>query len=121
MLLDKKIVSQKDMDKYVGEIAPGPIFIRFMNEVHRILKPGGEFLCAFPYATSHGFSQDPTHINQINETTFDYFDPKGPMSNGALWSIYKPLPWFLKVNVWHVQGNMECVLVKRAFNKDNKY
>lgn len=121
MLLDKKLVSQKDIDKYVGEIAPGPVFMRFMDEVWRILKVGGEFLCAFPYAGSPGFWQDPTHINAINETTFDYFDPKGPFSNGGLWSIYKPKPWYLKINTWHVVGNMEVVLTKRAFNKDNKY
>ena len=121
MLLDKKLVTQKDMDKYVGEIAPGPIFLRFMDEVWRILKVGGEFLCAFPYAGSPGYWQDPTHCNGINETTFDYFDPKGPMSGGLLWDIYKPKPWILKINTWNMSAFAEVVLVKRALNKDNKY
>ena len=121
MLLDKKLVSKKDMDKYVGEIAPGPIFIRFLNEVHRILKHGGEFMASFPYPGSPGFWQDPTHINGINETTFDYFDPKGFFSNGQLWNIYKPLPWYVKVNTWHQQGFSEVVLVKREFREDGKY
>jgi len=121
LLLAKKLVTQKDLDKFLGEISPGPIFMRFMDEVWRILKVNGEFLCSLPYAASPGYWQDPTHCNGCNETTWDYFDPKGVLSGGLLWSIYKPKPWRIKINTWHMQGFSEVVLVKRALNKDNKY
>ena len=55
-------------------------FINLMNEVYRILRPGGIFLShtpAYPFASSF---QDPTHTNIITEITFPgYFaeDPAG--------------------------------------------
>ena len=121
LLLAKKLVSQKDLDKYVGEISPGPIFMRFMDEVWRVLKVGGEFLISVPYAGSPGFWQDPSHINGCSEVTWDYCDPKGIQSNGLLWSIYKQKPWHVKLNTWHVEGFMEVVLVKREFKEDGNY
>lgn len=123
LLLAKKLVTQKEMDKFVGEIAPGPIFLRFMDEVWRILKPGGEFMCALPYAGSIGYFQDPTHVNPCNENTWEYFDPRGPKTDGAFWQIYKPKPWKIKPESfsWNILGNIELVLIKRALNKDNQY
>lgn len=61
LLLKKKIINPEDVSKYIGEVEPGPIFIRFMDEVWRILKPDGEFGMTFPYGSSPGFLQDPTH------------------------------------------------------------
>ena len=121
LLLDKKIVSQKDLDKYVGEIAPGPIFMRFMDEAWRVLKVGGELLLSGPYAGSPGFYQDPSHINACNETTWEYFTPKGPLTGGVLWGIYKSKPWKIKLNTWHQIGFFEVVLEKIAFREDGKY
>lgn len=50
-------------------------FVELMNEIHRVLKPGGVLLShtpAFPYAQAF---QDPTHVNIITEATFpNYFD-----------------------------------------------
>ena len=121
MLLAKKLVSQKDLDKYLGEIAPGPIFMRFMDEAWRVLKVGGELLLSGPYAGSPGFYQDPSHINACNEITWDYFSPKGVQSNGLLWSIYKSKPFHVKLNTWHQGGFFEVVLEKMAFREDGKY
>lgn len=46
----------------VEHIEPhGGIFIRFMDEAWRILKPKGQFMIATPYAGSAGYYQDPTH------------------------------------------------------------
>src|SRR3990167_3541145 len=39
----------------------GGIFIKFMDEAWRILKPKGQFMIATPYAGSIGYWQDPTH------------------------------------------------------------
>jgi SAM-dependent methyltransferase len=57
-------------------------FVELMNEVHRVLKPGGLFYArtpAYPHADAF---QDPTHVNIITEATFrsyfcfhDYGDP----------------------------------------------
>ena len=50
-------------------------FVELMNEIWRVLKPGGQFLSvtpAFPHAAAF---QDPTHVNIITEQTFPlYFD-----------------------------------------------
>jgi len=50
-------------------------FIELMNEIYRTLKPGGIFFSftpMYPFAPSF---VDPTHVNQITNTTFEkYFD-----------------------------------------------
>ena len=97
------------------------IFMKFMDEVWRILKPGGEFMIAAPYAGSPGYWQDPTHVNPCSEMTWEYFDPKGGgLTKGELYTIYKPKPWFLKINTWHATGNLEVVMAKRPITKTKK-
>jgi glycosyltransferase involved in cell wall biosynthesis len=50
-------------------------FVELMNEVHRVLRPGGIFMShtpAYPHAVAF---RDPTHVNIITEETFRlYFD-----------------------------------------------
>ena len=50
-------------------------FIELMNEIYRVLKPGGFFLSstpAYPHAVAF---RDPTHVNFITDETFPlYFD-----------------------------------------------
>jgi hypothetical protein len=41
----------------------------------------------------------------------------GPLTGGAYYQIYRPLPWRIKVNTWHETGNLEVVLVKRRIDK----
>ena len=94
------------------------IFISFMNEAWRILKPDGEFLIGAPYATSVGMFRDPTHCNFINEETWSYFDNDDQLYHGGLYHIYSPLPWRIKINTWHSTGNIEVVLVKREITKE---
>lgn len=90
-------------------------FIRFMDEVWRILKPDGEFAIVTPYAGSHGYFQDPSHVNPCNETTWSYFDPLDKSTGGQLYGIYKPKPWKIKEGTLSLKktGNIEVVMVKR--------
>lgn len=88
-------------------------FLKFMDEVWRILMPNGVFMLSTPYAGSPGYWQDPTHVNPCNEVTWAYFDPMEPRSNGLLYSIYKPKPWKIIQNTYEEVGNMEVALQKR--------
>lgn len=56
--------------------------ITFMNECHRVLKPGGTLTILAPYYTAIQASQDPTHVRYINEKTFCYFTDEY-LGNGA--------------------------------------
>ena len=48
-------------------------FIEAMNEIFRVLKPGGLFLAVTPCFPSHAAFQDPTHVNIITPATHLYF------------------------------------------------
>jgi len=64
-------------------------FIEAMNEIWRVLKPGGVFIARTPAYPHPEAFQDPTHVNIITDTTVSYFasrpqldgtcvDPWGP-------------------------------------------
>jgi SAM-dependent methyltransferase len=57
---------------YVNGIRIHP-FIELMNEIHRVLKPGGVFLAHTPAYPKQEAFQDPTHVNIISENTIQYF------------------------------------------------
>jgi len=92
-------------------------FIKFMNEVWRIMQPGGQFAIVMPYATSPGMYQDPTHCNFCNEITWYYFDPLS--AGGTFYPFYRPKPWKLLVDppYYIPDGNMEVLLEKRREDK----
>jgi SAM-dependent methyltransferase len=48
-------------------------FVQLMNEVSRVLKPGGLFLSSTPAYPSQQTFQDPTHVNPITENTFPFY------------------------------------------------
>lgn len=100
------------------------IFMRFMDEVWRITKVGGQFLASMPYAGSPGYWQDPTHVNGCTEITWTYFDPlaKDPRTGQLthLYTLYRPKPWKI-VNVsFQLEGGMEVLLEKRPIDHSYK-
>ena len=96
-------------------------FLRFMDEVWRVLKPEAKFVASMPYAGSRGYWQDPTHVNGCNEVTWLYFDPLNaaggiePDGVAMFYKFYRPKPWEVDVNQIFTDqvGNMEVVLRKR--------
>lgn len=114
LLLAKKAITQKEIEKFIGEPDPGNVFLRFMDEVWRVLKPESQFASSLPYGGSQGFMQDPTHINQRNKDTWCYFDPLDP---SGLYYIYRPLPWKIINRTYGLEGTMEVVLEKRRIDK----
>lgn len=53
-------------------------FINIMNEVWRVLTPGGKFLAVTPaYPSSLAFA-DPTHVNYLAQGTHEYFCGEHP-------------------------------------------
>jgi 2-polyprenyl-3-methyl-5-hydroxy-6-metoxy-1,4-benzoquinol methylase len=48
--------------------------IHFMNELHRVLRPGGQAHIEVPNSTKGaGFAQDPTHVSHWCMNSFQYF------------------------------------------------
>jgi DNA modification methylase len=55
-----------------GFLNPQDGFIKFINEVYRILKPGGKVYMVTPYYTSARAFGDPTHVRYIADSSFWY-------------------------------------------------
>jgi ubiquinone/menaquinone biosynthesis C-methylase UbiE len=51
-------------------------FFYFIEELHRVLKPGGKIKASVPYYTSIDSYTDPTHKHFFTEATFNYFTDK---------------------------------------------
>lgn len=59
-----------------------PDMMAFMNECHRILKPGSQMTVIAPYYSSVRCWQDPTHKNAISEMSFLYYNKDWRANNG---------------------------------------
>lgn len=54
-------------------------FIRLMNEIWRVLEPGGRLIAVTPAYHSPLTFADPTHVNYISVGTHEYFCGDNPM------------------------------------------
>ncbi len=66
-------VEEANISHYVEHVRD---LIKFMNELHRIMKPGAQCSIVSPYYSSMRAWQDPTHVRAISEATFLYFNQK---------------------------------------------
>ncbi len=80
-------VSAFDFIEHVPRLLPTPDgrgtrfpFVELMNEIHRVLKPGGRFYALTPAYPSPEAFQDPTHVNIITEGTWRYFCGEPPQA-----------------------------------------
>lgn len=120
LLISKGVLSKEEVHNTIGEYRYLSGFVRFMDEVWRILKPGGQFISVFPYGGSEGFIQDPSHRNMINHTTFAYFDPLAETPDGQqyhLYNIYRPKPWKIVKCYYNQHGFIEVALERRLVDK----
>lgn len=62
-------VYMKDVLEHLDDV------IKVMEELHRITEPGAKVFIAVPYWNSWEAVTDPTHKNQFNEFTLQFFDP----------------------------------------------
>jgi hypothetical protein len=85
-------------------------FIRFMNELWRLLVPNGELIVVSYYGTNQRYAADPAACNSLTEASFYWFDPT---HKSGLWQVYQPHPWQIRDLVWDVAGNLEVLLGKR--------
>lgn len=119
LLLAKKLITPAEVKEHVGEYRFLGGFVRFMDEVWRTLKPGGQFVSTFPYGGSTGYWQDPTHVNPITHVTLAYFDPLARDSAGNLYhlyTIYRPKPWKVVRCFYDQNGFVEVALEKRLID-----
>ena len=114
LMIDKNAITEDEARASLGDWQDStPRFMRFMDEVWRVLKPLGQFAITLPHGYSPGQLQDPSHINASNEATWAYFDPLEQQVGGLLYRIYKPRPWELQHVTWSPAGNMEVLMRKR--------
>lgn len=79
-------VSAYDFLEHVPRILPSADgqttllpFVRLMNEVWRVLLPGGRFYAVTPAVPSLEAFSDPTHVNYLTVHTHDYFCGEAPL------------------------------------------
>lgn len=110
--------------------------ISFMDEVYRILKPGGTIKIIAPYYTSMRCWQDPTHKRAISEATFLYFNKNwrdvnkldhygiksdfdftyGYDMNGDWASKHDEARNYAITHYWNVVNDIHVVLTKRKIS-----
>ena len=111
-------VTAFDFIEHVPRIIYAPsrrfCFVELMNEVYRVLKPGGLFLSYTPAFPRPEVFRDPTHVNIITEETFPlYFDDRTRLA-----AMYGFKGYFkIENQSWNQSGmNLVTVMRKRIAN-----
>ena len=75
-------IAARDILEHLGDT------VRVMEELWRILKPGGILRVRVPHARSMNFLHDPTHVSAFTEETFHYFTPPDPSRTLSKYAYY---------------------------------
>jgi SAM-dependent methyltransferase len=84
-------------------------FVELMNEIYRVLKPGGVFLASTPAYPNPKAFQDPTHLNIITERTHEYFVGDKPYGRRyGFIGVFKlrEAAWDAEKNAWNRDQSM---------------
>lgn len=65
-----------------------PNTVKVMEELWRILKPGGLLAVRVPHARSDLYLHDPTHVSKFTEETFYYFTQRSPSHPVSKYNYY---------------------------------
>jgi predicted SAM-dependent methyltransferase len=84
--------------------------IEFMNEIWRILKPGGQFLIHVPDARHAEWATDISHVRPYMPESFDHFDPDTEL--GKMFPFYSDRKWKIVEREAH-NKNLSFKLEKR--------
>ena len=84
--------------------------IELLNEIWRILKPGGEFLIHVPDARHPEWATDITHVRPYMPSSFDHFDPDTEL--GQMFAFYSERKWQITERT-ESNKNLTFRLVKR--------
>jgi len=123
LLTKKKVLTANEVKEYIGDYEFLGGFVRFMDEIWRILKKDGQLIFSVPFAGSPGFWQDPTHVNPMTHVTLAYFDPLAKDKAGNqyhLYTIYRPKPYKLQTCFYDTNGFMEIAMNKRQIDPSYK-
>ncbi len=88
-----------------------PDAVAIMNEIHRVLAPGGWLLASIPSTDGRGAFQDPTHVTGWNENSMWYYtDPAFARYVPAItarFQVSRVLTWY--PSEWHKQHDISYV------------
>lgn len=81
------VLNSADEIKAIDVLEHMPLFnaknestpMKFIEECHNILKPGGKLTIQVPHYESPNLWIDPTHVRGYAVESFDYFDPEKPL------------------------------------------
>lgn len=83
--------------------------IKFVEECHRILQPGGKLFMTMPHWESPNMWIDPTHVRGYDEQSFDYFDPETDL--GKAYGYYSDKKFQVSA-IRTPNDNVEFTLIK---------
>ena len=69
-----RLVAAYDVVEHVADL------VALVEEVHRVLRPGGRFQCTTPHFSSANAFTDPTHRRALGLRSFDYFADGHPLA-----------------------------------------
>lgn len=86
--IDFDVVYAIDILEHLYDVFPA------MDEIHRVLKPGGILHIRTDYYKSENAFTDPTHRHYFTESSFDYCDPETFL--GSKYPHYTKGKWKIK-------------------------